>query len=193
MKPYLLALLVAAAPVWAQTAATPTEQILQRNLNQTERIEQGLQSGSLTVREAGRLQRAEAQVDRIEARAFSDGSLSAQEQARVTAAQNQASRAIAREKHDAQTGDPTTASAQRMAAGVERSANQQARTLAGLQQGQVTTTELARIEHGQARLAQRQANAAADGRVGPRESARIQGSAKVQSARIHRQRQGAPG
>jgi hypothetical protein len=193
MKLHLLALLAAAAPVWAQTPATPTEQILQRNLNQAERIEQGQHSGSLTVREAGRLQRAEAQVDRIEARAYGDGSLSPREQARITAAQNQASRAIAFEKHDAQTGDPTTASAQRMAAGVQRGANQEARTLAGVQQGQVSNTELARIEQGQARLAQRQAHAAADGRVGPRESARIQGSANAQGARIHRLRHGTAG
>lgn len=193
MKLHLLALLAVAAPVWAQAPATPTEQILQRNINQTERIEQGLHSGSLTVREAGRLQRAEAQVDRIEARAFGDGSLSTQEQARITAVQNHTSRAIAREKHDAQSGDPTTASAQRMAAGVQRSANQQARTLAGVQQGQVSNSELARLERGQARLAQRQARAAVDGGVGPRESARIQGSANVQSARVHRARHGTPG
>src|SRR5215510_12507907 len=41
---------------------------VQRNVNQQQRIEQGVQSGSLTTREAGKLERGQARVSRAEAR-----------------------------------------------------------------------------------------------------------------------------
>ena len=75
---------------------------VQRNVNQERRIEQGVQSGQLTNREAGRLERGQARVDRAEARAGANGRVSANEQQRIQKAENKQSRRIYREKHDAQ-------------------------------------------------------------------------------------------
>jgi hypothetical protein len=75
---------------------------VQRNVNQQQRVEQGVQSGSLTTREAGQLERGQANVDRREARAGADGNVSAKEQQRVQSAENRQSKKIYREKHDRQ-------------------------------------------------------------------------------------------
>ena len=76
---------------------------VQRDVNQQQRIEQGVQSGSLTTREAARLERGEARIERKEARAGADGKVNAREQRRIQKAENRESRRIYREKHDAQT------------------------------------------------------------------------------------------
>jgi len=75
---------------------------VQRDVNQQQRIEQGVQSGSLTTREAGKLERGEAQVSKREARAGSDGKVGAKEQQRVQQAENRQSKRIHRQKHDGQ-------------------------------------------------------------------------------------------
>ena len=43
---------------------------IQRDVNQQQRIEQGLQSGQLTTREAARLESEEARVERDQSRAM---------------------------------------------------------------------------------------------------------------------------
>ena len=73
----------------------------QRNVNQQSRIEQGLNSGSLTPHEAGTLERGQARVSRREARAGADGHISAREQRRIQRTENHQSRRIHRQKHDA--------------------------------------------------------------------------------------------
>src|SRR5258705_13681613 len=83
---------------------------IQRDVNQQQRIEQGLQSGQLNTREAARLESEEARVERDQSRAMKDGKLTPQEKARLSRGQNQVSRDIYREKHDAQTGNPNSAS-----------------------------------------------------------------------------------
>ena len=66
------------------------------------RIEQGVQSGQLTNREAGKLERGQARVNRAEARAGADGHVGPNEQRRIQKAENRQSKRIYREKHDAQ-------------------------------------------------------------------------------------------
>src|SRR5438874_1668175 len=73
---------------------------VQRNVNQQERIEQGVQSGQLTNREAGNLERGQARVDRKEARAGADGHVGAGEQRGIQNAENHQSKKIFREKHN---------------------------------------------------------------------------------------------
>src|SRR2546428_8442727 len=85
---------------------------IQRDVNQQQRIEQGLQSGQLTTREAAKLEREEARVERDQARAMKDGVLTPAEKPRLAREQNRVSRDIYREKHDAQTRDPSPASSQ---------------------------------------------------------------------------------
>ena len=73
---------------------------VQRNINQQNRIEQGVQSGRLTNREASRLERGQARVNRTEARAGADGHVNAREQARIQHRENVQSRHIFRDKHN---------------------------------------------------------------------------------------------
>jgi hypothetical protein len=161
---------------------------LQRDVNQQERIEQGLKSGQLTTREAARLEREEAKVERDQARALRDGTLSPAEKARLAREQNKVSRDIYREKHDAQTGDPSSPSSQRMQADVQRNVNQQRRIEQGVASGELTNREAARLERGQARDNAAQARAGADGNVGPNEQRRLQRQENRQSRRIYREK-----
>lgn len=119
----VMLLMSAATPVLAQ----PVGSEVQRDMNQETRIEQGLKSGQLSTGEAARLERGEARIDRMESQALKDGKLSPDEAARIQRAQNQESGAISRLKHNEATGNPDSASSQRMQADVQRNINQQNR------------------------------------------------------------------
>lgn len=166
---------------FAQTAASET----QRDVDQQQRIEQGLQSGQLSTKEAGQLERKEQQIDRTQAHAMQDGTLSPAEKARIQREQNQASRQIYRDKHNAVHGNPNSASSQRMQADVQRDVNQQQRINQGVRSGQLTNHEAGALERGQAHVDRSEANAAANGHVGAGEQARIQGKENAQSKRIY--------
>ncbi|HXX84137.1 MAG TPA: hypothetical protein VEN29_09155 [Casimicrobiaceae bacterium] len=168
----------------AQTAGST----VQRDVNQQERIEQGLQNGSLNTREAARLENQEATVERIQANALKDGTLSPAEKARLDKAQNQVSRDIYRQKHDAQSGNPNSASSKRMQADVQRNINQQARIEQGVKSGTLTNRETASLERGQAHVNRAEALAGVDGHVGPAEQANIQARENHQSNRIYRKK-----
>jgi hypothetical protein len=76
---------------------------VQRNINQQSRIEQGVQSGAVTNKEASNLERGQARVDRKEAKAGANGHVGAGEQARIQKAENKQSNKIYREKHNNRT------------------------------------------------------------------------------------------
>jgi len=173
---------------WADTVA---EQDQQRDVNQQERIEQGLKSGELSTKEAGRLERDEQHVDRMQAHDLKNGSISPVEQARVNAAENKASGAIYADKHNATTGNPNSASSARMQTDVQRNVNQQQRIANGMQSGALTNREAGSLERGQAHIDRREANAAANGHVGAFEQQRIQGSENYQSNRIYNKKHNA--
>ena len=168
----------------AQTASS----MVQRDVAQQNRIEQGLQSGELNTREAAKLENQEAKVEKMQANALKDGTLSPAEKARLDRAQNQVSRDIYRQKHDAQTGNPNSASSLRMQADVQRNANQQARIEQGVKSGALTNRETASLERGQAHVNRAEALAGADGHVGPAEQANIQAREDHQSNRIYRKK-----
>jgi hypothetical protein len=172
------------AAALAQTTGTA----VQRDINQQQRIEQGLQSGQLTTKEASKLEREEANVERMESNALKDGKLSDAEKQRIQRAQNQVSRDIYQQKHDAQTGNPKSASSQRMQADVQRNINQQKRIQQGVQSGSLTNHEVAGLERGEARVNRREARAGADGHVSAGEQARVQGTENNQSGRIYRKK-----
>lgn len=88
-----------AVPVLAQTN---TPNIDQREINQQKRIDQGVQSGALTTREANKLERGETRIESMEGKAKADGVVTNKERAHLEHAENKESRAIYREKHDAQ-------------------------------------------------------------------------------------------
>jgi hypothetical protein len=183
-----LATSVLSTAAWAQTTA---EQDQQRDVNQQERVEQGLKSGELSTKEAGSLERDEQHVDRMEANDLKNGSISPAEQARLNAAQNKTSNAIYTDKHNATTGNPNSASSERMQTDVQRNVNQQARIQNGMQSGALTNKETGSLERGQAHVDRREANAAKNGHVSAGEQRRIQGAENHQSNRIYNKKHNA--
>ncbi len=83
-------------------AQANTPGIDQRQANQERRIDQGIASGSLTQREANRLERGQQRVDNMENRAKADGVVTRQERARINRAQDRQSDRIYAQKHDRQ-------------------------------------------------------------------------------------------
>ena len=179
-----MALLGASLGVSAQTAATT----VQRDVNQQQRIEQGLKSGALSTSEAARLEREQSAVSRQQSRALADGKLTPAEQARLRASQNKASRDIRAAKTNGVTGDPQSASSQRMQADVQRNINQDKRIEAGVQNGSLTNREVAKLERGQAHVQGKEARAGRDGHVSAAEQARVQRSENRQSRRIRNEK-----
>jgi hypothetical protein len=185
----LAAASIVAVPAFAEGPSQASQTLeTQRDVNQQDRIEQGLQSGQLTTKEAGQLERQETRVDHMEANAAANGKVTKAEAARINTAQNAVSHDIYEQKHDAQTGHPNSASSKRMQAGVQRDANQEARINQGVKSGQLTTRETGHLEQGQAHVAHAEANAAANGRVSAAESAHVQHAANQQSRKIYQQK-----
>ena len=162
-----------------------TDQVVDRDIKQQERVENGLQTGQLTTREAGRIEQDEARIDRTEARDLKDGKLSPEEQARINQMQNRTSAEIYRDKHDEVTGNPDSKSSERMQADVARNVRQEQRIDQGGDTGALTNKEVGSLERGQAHVDHEEAAAAHDGHVGANEQARVQRSENHQSRRIH--------
>ena len=179
---------LAACTIAAAASAQNTANVVQRDVNQQNRIEQGLKSGQLTTKEAGKLEREESHIDKMESNALKDGKMTDAEKRRIERAENKASKDIYREKHDAQTGNPNSASSQRMQTDVQRNANQEQRIENGIKDGSLTNREAANLERGQARVDRKEANAAANGHVGAGEQQSIQNAENHQSKRIHREK-----
>ena len=179
-------LAVGSVSVMAQTAPAnnPVASTVQRDVNQQTRIEAGLKDGSLTTREAGRLEKQESRIDRQQAADLKDGKLSPREQAQLRREQNRASRDIAADRANDLKGNPRSASSQRLQADVQRNVNQQTRIEQGLKSGALTGQEAAKLERGQAHVDRKEAIAAHDGHVGAAEQARIQHSENHQSGKI---------
>ncbi|HXE40834.1 MAG TPA: hypothetical protein VN639_20395 [Azonexus sp.] len=97
----MLAAFALSLPVLAFAQAN-TPRVDQRQANQERRIEQGVASGSLTPREANRLERGQQHVANMESRAKADGVVTPRERARLHQAQDVQSRRIYAQKHDAQ-------------------------------------------------------------------------------------------
>lgn len=89
------ATLASSLPAWADTPVVDQQQI-----NQQQRINQGLQSGTLNPNEAARLERDQNRIQGMENRAKADGVVTPAERRRLHAAQNAESRRIARLKHN---------------------------------------------------------------------------------------------
>ncbi|MFN4325423.1 MAG: hypothetical protein ACK4FP_05995 [Azonexus sp.] len=83
-------------------AQANTPGVDQRQVNQAHRIDQGVASGSLTQREANRLERGQQRIDAMESRAKADGVVTGRERARLHQAQDVQSARIYRQKHDRQ-------------------------------------------------------------------------------------------
>ena len=95
----ILAFLSIKSTGFAQTA---TPRITERQVNQQERIAQGVKSGELTPRESEHLEAREAKIQHDKKLAKSDGTVTPAERARLNREENRTSRAIYSQKHDAQ-------------------------------------------------------------------------------------------
>ncbi len=190
MKKHILVssifLTLASTAALAQGAAAT----VQRDVNQQSRIEQGLRSGSLSTKEAGRLEREESHVDRMQANALRDGKLSPAERQRLHQAQDKVSQDIEVAKHNGVSGNPNSASSQRMQADVQRNINQERRIEQGVRSGELSGGETARLERNQAHVGRMEARAAANGHLGRGEQIAIQHEENKQSHRIHKAKAG---
>lgn len=148
----------------AQTAAVAHD--TQRDVNQQQRIENGLKAGTLSTSEASSLEKQEAKIDRMQANAERSGHVSPQEQARIQNAQNRVSQDISRDAHNGVVANPNSVSSQRMQADVQRNINQETRIRNGVQNGSLTNRETAQLESGQAHIDHAEAKAGRNGHVG---------------------------
>ncbi|NVN99660.1 MAG: hypothetical protein HXX17_10070 [Geobacteraceae bacterium] len=85
--------------------AAPTDDpgIQKREQNQEKRIQQGVGSGQLTPKEAGRLEAEQARIKQDEERMKADGKLTKKERNKLKREQNKASKDIQRKKHNDKT------------------------------------------------------------------------------------------
>ena len=107
MNPRIVAALFAAAalPVAAQNA---TPRVDQRQANQEARIQQGVESGQLTGKEAAKLEAGQAKVQAKEDKAKADGVVTQKERAKLAKSQDKQGKKIAKQKHDKQKKAPAT-------------------------------------------------------------------------------------
>ncbi|HTS85785.1 MAG TPA: hypothetical protein VMG61_11810 [Usitatibacter sp.] len=185
MKKSLTLSLVAALLAIGSASAQTTGSEVQRNVDQQQRIENGLQSGQLSTKETSQLEKGEQKVDRMEANANKNGGPTAQQAAAIQKAQNRESNAIYRDKHNAVAGNPGSASSKRMQADVQRNVNQQTRIENGVKSGQLTNQETGKLERGQAHVNGAEARAGANGHVGAGEQKSIQARENRQSRHVH--------
>ena len=184
MKTYVVVSSIVMSLAAISANAQSTADTVQRDVNQQTRIENGLKDGSLTTREAGKLETEQARIDRLQAKELKDGKLSLMERAQLRRAQNKVSRDIQAAKANEVTGNPESKSSERMQADVQRNINQQTRVEQGIKSGELTNREASKLELGQARVDRKEALAAKDGHVGKREQAGIQHADNRQSEEI---------
>jgi len=101
LKSTIIALMLT-APLAAFGQSTATPKFDQRQANQERRIDQGVQSGALTPKETGRLEKGQDHLQTMEDKAKSDGQVTKQERAKLQYAENTQSERIYRQKHDRQ-------------------------------------------------------------------------------------------
>jgi len=95
--------LIAAAGVavaFSASAQTATPNIDLRQANQQARIEQGKATGTLSKREAARMEAGQAKVQGMKQAAAADGKVTRAERKAIQKEQNKQSRRIHRQKHD---------------------------------------------------------------------------------------------
>jgi hypothetical protein len=165
--------------------SNPAAADVQRDVNQQDRIEQGLQSGHLSTGEAASLERGEAHIDRMESNDLRKGPITSAEQARINQAQNRESALIHADKSHGVVANPDSASSRRMQADVARNAHQESRIEQGIKSGSLNDHQMASLEKGQAHVDHLEARDGAKGHLGRNSQAKIQHAENVQSKHIH--------
>ena len=176
---------------FAASAQTSAANTTQRDVNQEQRIEGGLQNGSITTRENSELQRDEAHVDKLQAKDMKNGPMTSAEKTQLNAAQNKTSSDIHQAKTNGINGNPLSASSQRAQADTQRNIDQQQRINNGVKTGALTNHEAASLERGQSHVDKREARAGANGNVSAGEQRRVARADNRQSARIYNKKHNA--
>lgn len=166
-----------AATAQAQSTGSETE----RNVDQQQRVEQGLKSGQLTTGEARKLEQGEARIDRTEQHDLANGSLSASEKAQIQREQNRESAAIYKDKHNATTGNPNSLKSNLEQADVQRNINQEQRIHNGVKNGSLTNREVGQLQGREAHVDHMEAHSDT-----LRQTGRIQRTDNRDSRRIYR-------
>jgi hypothetical protein len=104
MKRIIVSLMAGALALGTATAAFAEGEIQQRKENQQQRIGEGVENGSLTPHETGKLERRESALNHeIRAdRKANGGNLTNNEKAKINRQQNHLSKSIHHQKHDGQ-------------------------------------------------------------------------------------------
>jgi hypothetical protein len=102
MKTTKTLILIVTATLSGAALAQQTPNLDKREAKQQARIDQGVRSGQLHRREAGRLEAREAKLNADEAAAKADGKVTPKERTKLQAEANRDSRRIYRQKRDAQ-------------------------------------------------------------------------------------------
>lgn len=184
----LIGFIAAALGGVAHAQEAPVNQDVQRNVNQQQRIDNGVKDGQLTTREAARLEQGQAHVDRMEQRDLRNGPLTSQEQAQIQHAENVQSHDIYRDTHNRAGQNPESASSRRMAADVQRDVNQEKRIDQGVRSGSLNDAQVAHLQGREAHLDHLEHNAGANGHVSRGEQRHIQRTENRDSRAIHRQK-----
>lgn len=98
--------LAAVTTLTIATAAHADGPIRHRQKDQAARIHQGVQSGTLTTREATALKHEQSGINQDRHQALADGKMTKPEARHITHEQNQAGRHIHRLKHNQKTAAP---------------------------------------------------------------------------------------
>lgn len=150
----LATLSLSAMAALAQTPTNPNstpvtgQTIQERKDNQQERIGNGVENGSLTAGEAGKLETKEQNLNKEERnmRAADGGKLTDADKAKLTNQQNKLSNQIYNQKHDAQVQPKTDNEVN------TRDRLQQERIGQGIKSGQLTAGETANLDKKEAKV-----------------------------------------
>jgi hypothetical protein len=193
----LATLSLAATAALAQTTTPSTNSgtpvtgasIEQRKDNQQQRIGNGVENGSLTAKEAGKLETQEKGLNTEERgmRQEDGGKLSAADKATLNGQQNQLSKEIYNQKHDAQVQPKATNEVN------ARDRNQQQRIGQGIKSGSLTAGEAANLENKEAKLNKEEHNdrAANGGKLTAAEKTKINHQQNKVSKQIYKDKHNA--
>jgi hypothetical protein len=188
--------LAASAALAQSTPSTPAgtpvtgASIEQRKDNQQQRIGNGIENGSLTAKEAGRIETQEKGLNTEERgmRQENGGKLTSADKATLNGQQNKLSNEIYNQKHDAQVQPKATNEVN------ARGRAQQQRIGQGVKSGSLTAGETAKLEDKEARLNKEEHNdrAANGGKLTSGEKAKINRQQNHVSKQIYRDKHNGP-
>lgn len=191
----LAVLSLSAMAALAQTPTNPNgtpvtgATIQERKDNQQERIGNGVENGSLTAKEAGKLETKEQGLNKEEhnMRAADGGKLTDADKSKLTNQQNKLSNQIYNQKHDAQVQPKTNNEVN------TRDRLQQERIGQGIKSGSLTAGEAANLEKKEAKVnkEERTDRAANGGKLTPGEKAKVNRQQNRMSKQIYKDKHNA--